>query len=156
MSDLVPHLAELANKINAEHQQAETAMRAGLEHAKNAGELLMQAKAQCRHGEWLPWLGANVRFSERTVQAYMRIAKRWGELESKAQGLADLTFEDGLKLLAKRSNDDVADHHHLQHQHVDERDADGNMSEAEFSRRLRQIKVTHRKMLNSALSLEPL
>jgi len=100
MSDLVPHLADLADKINAEHQQAETALRAGLEHAKNAGELLLQAKGQCRHGQWLPWLAANVRCSERTAQAYMRIVKRWPELEAKAQGLADLTFGDGLKLLA--------------------------------------------------------
>jgi hypothetical protein len=93
-------LAELAARINAEHQQAEAALRAGLAHARTAGELLLQAKEQCRHGEWLPWLKANVRFSERTAQAYMRVAKRWFELESKAQGLADLTFEDGLKLLA--------------------------------------------------------
>jgi hypothetical protein len=74
---------------------------AGLEHARNAGVLLVQAKEQFRHGEWLPWLKANVRFSERTAQAYMRVAKRWKELEAKAQGLADLTFEDGLKLLAE-------------------------------------------------------
>jgi hypothetical protein len=100
MSDLVPHLAKLAARINAEHHQAETALRAGLQHAKNAGELLIKAKEQCRHGEWLPWLRANVEFSERTAQAYMRVAKRWEELEAKAQALADLTFEDGLKLLA--------------------------------------------------------
>jgi hypothetical protein len=30
----------------------------------------------------------------------MRFAERWPELEAKAQGLAHLTFEDGLKLLA--------------------------------------------------------
>jgi hypothetical protein len=100
LNDLVPHLSELADKINAEHQQAETALRAGLGHAKNAGELLIEAKRQCRHGEWLPWLKKNVHFSERTAQAYIRVAKRWSELETKAQGLADLTFEDGLKLLA--------------------------------------------------------
>ncbi len=93
-------LAELAGRINAEHQQAETALRSGLEHARRAGELLIEAKGQCPHGRWLPWLEANVTFSPRTAQAYMRVADRWEELQAKAQGLAHLTFEDGLKLLA--------------------------------------------------------
>ncbi|HEY7423265.1 MAG TPA: hypothetical protein VH682_03395 [Gemmataceae bacterium] len=39
-------LAELAGRINAEHQQAESALRAGLQHAKVAGELLIEAKKQ--------------------------------------------------------------------------------------------------------------
>jgi hypothetical protein len=94
-------LAELAGRINAEHHQVEQALRAGLQHAKNAGDLLIEAKEQCRHGEWLPWLKANVHFSTRTAQAYMQVAKRWPELVAKAQGLAHLTFEDGLRLLAE-------------------------------------------------------
>ena len=99
MDDLVP-LPDLAEQINAAHDAAEAASRSGLLHAKSAGELLLQAKAQCRHGEWLPWLEANVRFSERTAQAFMRVASRWAELEANPQALADLTFEGGLKLLA--------------------------------------------------------
>jgi hypothetical protein len=94
-------LSELAERINAEHRQAETALRAGLQHAKNAGDLLIEAKKQCKHGEWLPWLKKNVRFSDRTAQAYMRVAERWPDLEAKAQATADLTIEDGLKLLAE-------------------------------------------------------
>jgi hypothetical protein len=98
-------LSELASCINAEHQQAEQHLQAGLQHAKNAGDLLIEAKKRCKHGEWLPWLKANVKPSPRTVQAYMRVAKRWGDLETraKAQGLAHLTLESGLKLLAKES-----------------------------------------------------
>ena len=87
MANIVPNMADLAAKINAEHAQAETAWRAGLEHARNAGELLLQAKGQCRHGEWLPWLKENVRFSERTAQAYMQVVKRWDELEAKRKDL---------------------------------------------------------------------
>jgi hypothetical protein len=101
MSDLVPNLAQLAEQINAEHQLALTSARTALGHARSAGSLLIQAKEQCGHGHWLPWLEANVKFSERTAQAYMRVAKRWQELEAKAQATADLTIEDGLKLLAK-------------------------------------------------------
>jgi hypothetical protein len=93
-------LATLAAQINAAHEQAGTALRAGLLHAKAAGELLLRAKEQLPHGRWLPWLQANVRCSQRTAQSYMRVAKRWDELQANPQGLADLTFEGGLKLLA--------------------------------------------------------
>jgi hypothetical protein len=93
-------LAELAGRINAEHTEALAAARASLTHARNAGQLLLEAKKQCGHGQWLSWLKDHVRFSKRTAQAYMRVAERWGELESKAQATALLTIEDGLKLLA--------------------------------------------------------
>jgi hypothetical protein len=100
MANIVPNLAQLAEQINAEHTAALTAARTALEHARRAGGLLAEAKAACGHGNWLPWLEANVRFSERTAQAYMRVAKHRPELEAKAQATADLTIEDGLKLLA--------------------------------------------------------
>jgi hypothetical protein len=94
-------LTQLAQQINAEHAAAETALRAGLEHARAAGNLLAQAKTQVGHGQWVPWLKANVRFSVRTAQAYMRVAERWHELESKAQPVALLTFKDALTALAE-------------------------------------------------------
>jgi hypothetical protein len=93
-------LQVLAERINAEHAEALSAARASLIHARKAGQLLLEAKKQCGHGDWLPWLTANVKVSERTAQAYMRVAKRWPELEAKAQATADLSIEDGLKLLA--------------------------------------------------------
>jgi hypothetical protein len=93
-------LPMLAGRINAEHVAVEASFRTALAHAKAAGELLLQAKSQCRHGGWLPWLKANVPFSERTAQAYMRVAEHWGELEIKAQPVADLSFRDALQLLA--------------------------------------------------------
>jgi hypothetical protein len=95
-------LAALATAINAAHQEAEGCARASLEHARRCGQLLLQAKAACGgHGRWLPWLRGHCNVSERTAQAYMRVAKRWDDLEAKAQGLADLTFEDALGLLAE-------------------------------------------------------
>ncbi len=103
MKDHLPEsstLDQLAVRINSEVEQAESALKAGLVHAKTAGELLLQAKALVKHDVWLPWLRDHSRVSERTAQAYMRVASGWRELEAKAQGLADLTFEDGLKLLA--------------------------------------------------------
>jgi hypothetical protein len=100
-SDIVPRpdLGDLAERINAEHQQAEVVLRRGLEHAKNAGELLLQAKEHCGHGQWLPWLKENVHFSVRTAQAYMRIAKEWNRLEAKSATVAHLGYREALELL---------------------------------------------------------
>jgi hypothetical protein len=110
MSGLIPAgkaLTALARKINAAHQAAETTLQAGLEHARTAGLLLIEAKEKCDHGQWLPWLKANVRFSDRTAQNYIRIAKRWDELvAANPQALADLTYEDSVKLLALPEDDD--------------------------------------------------
>lgn len=49
-------LADLATQINQEHEAASKAMRTSLEHARRAGKLLIQAKAQLDHGEWGDWL----------------------------------------------------------------------------------------------------
>jgi len=98
-----PTLAELATEINDLHRRAESAMRSGLEHALAAGQLLTEAKAQCQHGDWGQWLADNFEGSERTAQAYMRVARRWPELESKAQRVADLTFGRALRAVASNA-----------------------------------------------------
>jgi hypothetical protein len=92
-------LKSLAQRINT--GQAEGAVRAALERARQAGQLLLEAKAQCRHGEWLPWLSANVRLSERTAQGYMRLAVEWERLQANPQRVADLPLRDALALLAE-------------------------------------------------------
>jgi hypothetical protein len=74
-------LAELAAQINAEHGLAETAIREGLSHARQAGMRLLQGKARIPHGNWLPWLKANCRQGNpRTAQRYMRLAEHWEEV----------------------------------------------------------------------------
>jgi hypothetical protein len=103
MNDLTA-LPALAERINAEHAAAESAARSAVLHARQAGEYLLQAKAQCRHGDWLSWLAANVRFSERTAQGYMRVAEHWPELVAKAQHVADLPFRKVVQLLADPVN----------------------------------------------------
>jgi hypothetical protein len=95
--------------VSPEVLQAEAAFREGLIHARNAGRLLLEAKRQCQHGEWLPWLKGNVRRAPRTAQAYMRVAKRWSELEATAQRVAHLPLRDGLKLLAAPKEEPSAD-----------------------------------------------
>jgi hypothetical protein len=90
VANITKNLAQLAEQINAEHASALSAARTALEHARRAGQLLAEAKKQCPHGQWLPWLKANVSFSERTAQKYLRLAERWEELTAKAPYGADM------------------------------------------------------------------
>ena len=41
----------------------------------NIGNLLLEAKEQLKHGEWLPWLKANFGSSIRSAQNYMAAAR---------------------------------------------------------------------------------
>ena len=92
-------LAKLATEINEHHRAAETALRSGLEHALEAGRLLMEAKGRCQHGTWGGWLEKHFEGSERTARAYMQVAKRWPEIEATRQRAADLSFRDAVKML---------------------------------------------------------
>ena len=62
---------------------------------------LIEAKALCKHGEWLGWLKSNCRVSERTTQIYMKLANEYPLLEdSNTQRVADLSIRDAVKLLS--------------------------------------------------------
>ncbi len=92
---------DLAVEINDAHEAACLAASSALEHARRCGELLLAAKAERGHGEWLPWLAANCPdLPARTAQSYTRLARKWPELEAKTQRVADLPLRDALKLLA--------------------------------------------------------
>src|SRR5262249_22843249 len=66
-----------------------------------AGNLLVDAKRQVGHGEWLDWLRANCPFSERTAQAYMRLAREVPRLdEAKAQRVAGLSVRQAIRELS--------------------------------------------------------
>jgi hypothetical protein len=90
-------LTDLAVRIRAEHEAARLAARTTIEHAIRAGELLIEAKQLVQHGYWGDWLHAHCDLSERSAQAYMRIAR----YQSNPQLTADLTIDDALKVLAK-------------------------------------------------------
>jgi len=42
---------------------------------RECGIMLIEAKAQSTHGQWLPWIKENLTMSEDTAQLYMRFAK---------------------------------------------------------------------------------
>jgi hypothetical protein len=89
-------LADLAARINAEHEAAGGALKRSLQHAIAAGELLLEAKDQLKHGQWLPWLKGHCQISERTVRLYMRVAKNTAQIGN----VADLTVRGAVALLA--------------------------------------------------------
>lgn len=98
-------LADLAARIRAEHDAAAQSLRDSVRHAIAAGELLIEAKAQLEHGQWLPWLREHCTISERTAQLYMRTAKNREEIETPMRnGVADLSLNETAALLMMSSD----------------------------------------------------
>ena len=60
------------------------------------GKRLMEAKAQLKHGEWLPWLSEKVEFSETSAQRFMQLAREYGNTSL----VGDLGTSKALVLLA--------------------------------------------------------
>src|SRR5262249_8380321 len=100
-------LTILANKIKAAHAAVGTA----LQHAVEAGHLLIRAKRLIPHGGWSPWVRENCALSERTARAYMQLASNVGDLvesedsggedEPNRQRVAGLSVRRAAKKLAK-------------------------------------------------------
>jgi hypothetical protein len=95
-------LPAIAASINEHLAAAEAATRRGLEHAIAAGALLIEAKELVAHGEWLDWLQANCRVSQRQAQTYMRLARNRHKLEAtKNAATAHLTIAAAEALVGK-------------------------------------------------------
>src|SRR6266849_265246 len=99
-SPVLSRLADLAERIKVEHNAYVAAVKKSAEHAMAAGDALIEAKAQLKHGEWLPWLKGHCEISERTAQVYMRLARNRSEIEANPQRVADLSLRGAASLLA--------------------------------------------------------
>ena len=93
----------LAVRINETHALAMQHAGQAIGFAIACGELLLEAKRSIQHGQWLPWLRANVAFGERSAQGYMRIAGRKERLPN-AQRVADLPLRRVLAELRTPAN----------------------------------------------------
>lgn len=112
MTLVASSLLTLATEANAAHDAAEDAALTTLQCWRRAGEALNAAKAQVVHGEWHLWLADNCqRIPERTASAYMRIARRWPDLEvwMNRQGIADLSVGVALKWLSRTRVEPASD-----------------------------------------------
>ena len=94
--------ADLVEQINAEHKACLDSANDALDHAMRCGELLIEAKQQCHHGEWSLWLADSFTGSDSTARAYMRIGRNREAIEAKRQATADLTLERALQYIAPR------------------------------------------------------
>jgi len=74
MSELSNNLADLAERIREAQADIRNAEEAAASRALEAGRLLCQAKAECRHGDWLPFLG-RAGMAERQAQRFMQLAR---------------------------------------------------------------------------------
>jgi hypothetical protein len=88
-------LVQLAKDIVTERDAAKSAARTAMQHAIRCGELLIQAKSQCRHGDFEAWAATNTGMSKSMYTGYMRLANRRAELSD------DMPIRDALKLLAE-------------------------------------------------------
>jgi hypothetical protein len=70
-----PIRPNLAADINRHHEVASSKAKEAVNHAIEAGKLLLEAKAALPHGEWLGWLEANIRVTPRRCQQYIRYAQ---------------------------------------------------------------------------------
>ena len=109
-ADVNEQLTHLAAEINREHEAVRSALSSGLEHARTAGQLLLEARGLCPHGTWLPWLAEHFDGSERTARAYMQVAREWERLtEGNRQRVADLPYRTALRALAEPHINDASD-----------------------------------------------
>jgi hypothetical protein len=145
MSNLVPHLAKLAKRINALYARVETAARSVVADAKEAGELLLKAKEQCPHGQWRPWIEANFAGSLRTAQKWMRLAEGWPELEANAPSTALLTIEQALEYLAEPREEESREEEESNRIVIEQADLDAALKAARVPKQYRQEALDHMK-----------
>jgi len=72
--DIATARLALASEINQAHANAVRHAGTAIDFAKHAGELLLQVKAELKHGEFIPWLAANCDVSDRQARRYMAAA----------------------------------------------------------------------------------
>ena len=93
-----------STEINRLHQLATKTAAEAVEHAKQAGELLMKVKAQLRYGQFVKWIEENLVVSLRQAQRYMAVAQGKPipvrELAAKNDMVSQMARNDTVSLLS--------------------------------------------------------
>jgi hypothetical protein len=97
---LTPSLTDLAHRIRAEHEATAASLKRGAEHAMAAGQLLIAAKKQLKHGAWLPWLRDHCAMPERTARLYMRLSSNRELIESEIGNVADFSVRGAIAIIS--------------------------------------------------------
>lgn len=66
-------------------------------HAIEVGRLLIEAKEQVGHGEWLNWLEENFKLKKSSAENLMKIAERFG---SNSQSIGNLNYTQMVQMLS--------------------------------------------------------
>jgi hypothetical protein len=100
----------LATSITKAHLQVQVAVSQALTHAREAGRLLVEARAHIPHGGWIRFVEQDCQLSRSTAAGYVRVHERWGEIEPNVQRVAHLPLRQALALLAEpKSVESAAD-----------------------------------------------
>jgi hypothetical protein len=92
-------LRQFAQQANEAHARGVNKLKGTLEEFFCAGDALLQADAELKHGELLPWIKTNCNFSVRTGQLYMQLARNQAAIRAKCATVAHLTVRDALNLI---------------------------------------------------------
>jgi hypothetical protein len=98
-----PTLEELTAAIRKGHSEVETALLTAVVRAIETGKSLIAAKKQVGHGNFENYVSIECRFTVRTAQNYMRLAKHEAKvrqlLAHKNEGRSYLTMNEALKFI---------------------------------------------------------
>ena len=82
------NLTEIANNINLKFAQSKELHQIGVATIKEAllldkecGELLIKVKESLAHGEFMPWIEANCKFTHRHANRLINVAKNWQRIK---------------------------------------------------------------------------
>ncbi|MBL7188161.1 MAG: DUF3102 domain-containing protein [Phycisphaerae bacterium] len=98
-----------ADEITLLHGEIGGLLKTSLDKAIRIGELLREQKASLKHGEFIPWIEANLPFTDRTARNYMRLNENRGLL--KTENVSDL--RSAYALLASPAQEPEAKNEHL-------------------------------------------
>jgi len=92
----VGRLKILAEKANREHSQAQGAAQRAVEHAVEAGKLLLKAKEEVGYGNFTNWIENNFDGTQRHATRYMRLATAVGQKRIDPDEVFSLRGAEGL------------------------------------------------------------
>ena len=96
-------LTALATQIRRAHRAITLALHEALDHAMAAGDALIAAHGQVKHGEWSHWLKRHCDLRERTARRYIQLARARQVLEANRSRATDLSLAGALRLLSNKA-----------------------------------------------------
>jgi hypothetical protein len=112
MTDIVASnsLTDLRERLKVEHAAVAGALGTSLHHAMACGDILIEAKAKVKHGQWLSWL-ESCGISARLAQRYARLARSRAGIEANTTCVSHLGVGSALAMLAvqRDSGDGIVD-----------------------------------------------